>query len=194
MELKYTSFIDEVWSKFPALAKRDPTDDSDLMSWSLDDFINAGYTNFKTGRKPLYRLSVMLEKYAMKNSAPLLATFETESLYKYVEDRYIEILKHLPKTWIVGNFNNPFLAQNLPETAEVISCVGTNISDMWMVITKGQHGAFGLVAEDIGDDRFRGFFSISPMVIGKAVQTINETLRTGIDLSKDEWTPKNGSY
>ena len=65
MELKCTSFIDEVWSKFPALAKRDPTDDSDLMSWSLEDYINAGYTNFKTGRKSLYRLSFMLEKYAM---------------------------------------------------------------------------------------------------------------------------------
>lgn len=194
MELKYSSFIDEVWSKFPALTKREPTDDSDLMNWSLDDYINAGYTNFKTGRKPLYRLSFMLEKYAMKNSTPLLATFESESLYKYVKDRYVEILKNVPKTWIVGNFNNPFLAQNLPDTVEVISCVGTNISDMWMVITKGEHGAFGLVAEDIGDGRFRGFFSISPMVIGKAVQTINETLRVNIDLSKNEWTSKHGSY
>ena len=47
----------------------------------------------------------MLEKYAMKNSTPLLATFESESLYKYVEDRYVEVLKNVPKTWIVGNFN-----------------------------------------------------------------------------------------
>ncbi len=100
----------------------------------------------------------MLEKYAMKNGTPLLATFESESLYKYVEDRYIEMLKAIPKAWIIGNFNNPFLAQSLPETTEVLSCVGTNISDMWMVITRGQHGAFGLVAEDIGDGKFRGFF------------------------------------
>ena len=194
MELKYTSFLDEVWSKFPGLSKRDPTDESDLMSWSLEDYINAGYVNFKTGRKPLYRLSFMLEKYAMKNSSPLLATFETESLFKYVEDRYMEILKKVPKTWIVGSFNNPFLAQNLPETAEVISCVGTSISDMWMVITKGEHGSFGLVAEDIADGRFRGFFSISPMVVGRAVQTINEILKSSIDLSKKEWDSKQGGY
>ena len=194
MELKYKSFMDEVWSKFPPLAKRAPTDESDMMVWSLHDYINAGYVNFRTGRKPLYRLSVMLEKYAMKNGTPLLATFESESLYKYVEDRYVEVLKSVPKTWIVGNFNNPFLAQNLPETVEVISCVGTNISDMWIVVTKGEHGAFGLVAEDIGDGVFRGFFSISPMVVGKAIEIINDTLRVKIDLSKKEWTSKPGSY
>ena len=194
MELKYKSFMDEVWSKFPPLAKRAPIDESDMMVWSLDDYINAGYVNFKTGRKSLYRLSVMLEKYAMKNSTPLLATFESESLYKYVEDRYVEVLKNVPKTWIVGNFNNPFLAQNLPKTVEVISCVDTNISDMWITVTKGEHGAFGLVAEDIGDGVFRGFFSISPMVVGKAIETINETLRVKIDLSKKEWTSKHGGY
>lgn len=76
----------------------------------------------------------------------------------------------------------------------MISCVGTNISDMWIVVTKGEHGAFGLVAEDIGDGLFRGFFSISPMVVGKAVETINETLRVKIVLSKKEWTSKHGGY
>ena len=164
------------------------------MKWSMDDYIKAGYLNFKTGRKPLYRLSVMLEKHATQHKAPLLATFESESLFKYVEDRYTEILKRIPKAWIVDNFNNPFLAQSLPETVEVISCVGTNISDMWIVVTKGKLGVFGLVAEDIGDGRFRGFFSISPMVVGKAVETICDTLRVKIDFSKKEWTSHQGGY
>ena len=110
--------------------------------------------------------------------------FENESLYKYVEDRYIEILKKVPRAWIIGNFNNPFLAQNLPNTVEVISCVGTNISDMWIVITKRSTGVFGLVAEDVGDNNFRGFFSISPMVIRKTIENICTTLKVDIGLAK----------
>jgi len=39
-----------------------------------------------------------------------------------------------------------------------------------------------LIAEDIGDRMYRGFFSISPVVIGKVIQTINEALRINIDL------------
>ena len=47
---------------------------------------------------------------------------------------------------------------------------------MWIVVTRGPEGPFGLVAEDIGDRMYRGFFSISPVVIGKAIQTINARL------------------
>lgn len=184
MSQKYTSFIDEVWSSYPALSKREFTDDSELKSWSLGQYISAGYINFRTDRKTLYKLSMMLENFAVKNNAPLLATFENESLYKYVEDRYIEILKKVPRAWIIGNFNNPFLAQNLPNTVEVISCVGTNISDMWIVITKRSTGVFGLVAEDVGDNNFRGFFSISPMVIRKTIENICTTLKVDIEFSK----------
>ena len=68
------------------------------------------------------------------------------------------------------------------QTTEVVSCDGTNISDMWIVVTKGPEGPFGLVAEDIGDRMYRGFFSISPIVIRKAIQTINKALRINIDL------------
>lgn len=184
MSEKYTSFIDEVWSSYPALSKRDFTDESELKSWSLEQYIAAGYINFRTDRKTLYKLSMMLENFAVKNKVPLLATFENESLYKYVEDRYMEILKKVPRAWIIGNFNNPFLAQNLPNTVEVISCVGTNISDMWIVITKRSTGVFGLVAEDVGDNNFRGFFSISPMVIRKTIENICTTLKVDIELSK----------
>ena len=95
-------------------------------------------------------------------------------------------LKKVPKAWIIGNFNNSLLAPQPPKTTEVVSCDGTNISDMWIVVTRGPEGPFGLVAEDMGDRMYRGFFSISPLVIGKAIETINEALRINIDMSKKE--------
>ena len=187
MKYRYQSFMDEIWSQFSGLSDRELTDLTDHnILWSLDDYVNAGYVNFKTGTKELYRLSILLENYAVKHNAPLLATFETEKRYKYVEDRYVEILKKVPKAWIIGDFKNSLLAPQPPKTTEVVSCDGTNISDMWIVVTNGPEGPFGLVAEDIGDRMYRGFFSISPIVIGKAIQTINEALRIKIDLSKKE--------
>jgi hypothetical protein len=179
--------MDEIWSQFPGLSDQEVTDLTDHnILWSLDEYVKAGYVNFKTGTKELYRLSILLENYAVKNNQPLLATFETEKRYKYVEDRYVEILKKVPKAWIIGNFNNSLLAPQPPKTTEVVSCDGTNISDMWIVVTTGPEGPFGLVAEDIGDRMYRGFFSISPVVIGKAIQTINRALRINIDMSKKE--------
>jgi len=179
--------MDEIWSQFPGLSDQEVTDLTDHnILWSLDEYVKAGYVNFKTGTKELYRLSILLENYAVKNNQPLLATFETEKRYKYVENRYVEILKKVPKAWIIGNFNNSLLAPQPPKTTEVVSCDGTNISDMWIVVTTGPEGPFGLVAEDIGDRMYRGFFSISPVVIGKAIQTINRALRINIDMSKKE--------
>jgi len=187
MQYRYQSFMDEIWSQFPGLSDQEVTDLTDHnILWSLDEYVKAGYVNFKTGTKGLYRLSILLENYAVKNNQPLLATFETEKRYKYVEDRYVEILKKVPKAWIIGNFNNSLLAPQPPKTTEVVSCDGTNISDMWIVVTTGPEGPFGLVAEDIGDRMYRGFFSISPVVIGKAIQTINRALRINIDMSKKE--------
>lgn len=185
MKSSYQSFIDEIWNQFPKLSDQELTDLTDHnILWSLDDYIKAGYVNFKTGPKELYRLSILLENYAVKHNQPLLATFETEKRYKYVEDRYVEILKKVPKAWIIGDFKNSFLAPLPPKTTEVVSCDGTNISDMWMVVTRGPEGPFGLVAENIGDRKYRGFFSISPIVIGKTIQTINKALRINIDISK----------
>ena len=187
MQYKYQSFMDEIWSQFSGLSDTELTDLTDHnILWSLSDYIKAGYVNFKTGTKELYRLSILLENYAVKHNEPLLATFETEKRYKYVEDRYGEILNKVPKAWIIRDFKNSFLAPNPPQTVKVVSCDGTNISDMWIVVTNGPDGPFGLVAEDIGDRMYRGFFSISPIVIGKAIQTINEALRIKIDLSKKE--------
>ena len=181
MGQSYNSFLAEVYSEFPALANAKQTDVTDYnILWTLEEWMNAGHVRYTTSRKKLYRISILIENYAVKHNAPLLATFETEKRFKYVEDRYIEILKKIPKAWIIGNFNNPFLQPQPPKGAEVISCDGTNISDMWIVVTKGPNGPFGLVAEDMGDGQFSGFFSISTQVIQKAVNIINQNLRSQI--------------
>jgi len=184
MSQSYNSFLAEIYSEFTALADAKPTDVTDHnILWTLEEWMDAGHVRFTTSRKELYRISILLENYALKNNSPLLATFETEKRFKYVEDRYIEILKKIPKAWIVGNFNNPFLQPQPPKAAEVISCDGTNISDMWIVVTKGPNGPFGLVAEEMGEGQFSGFFSISPQVIQKAINIINKDLRSQINFA-----------
>ena len=138
MKDTYQSFMDEIWSQFPGLSDRVLTDLTDHnVFWSLDDYVKAGHVNFKTGTKELYWLSILLENYAVKHNSSLLATFEVEKRYKYVEDRYAEILNKIPKAWIIGDFKNSFLAPQLPQTVEVVSCDGTNISDMWIAVTSG---------------------------------------------------------
>ncbi len=183
MNQVYESFMDEIWNQFAGLEETKLTDLTDHnILWTLTEYINAGYVNFKEGRKELYRLSILLENYAVKHNAPLLATFETGERYKYVEDRYTEILEKVPKAWIIGNFNNPLLAPQPPEPTEVISCDGTNISPMWIVVTRGPDGPFGLVAEEIGDNEYRGFFSYSPKVISKVIENIENKLKTKIEI------------
>ena len=185
MSLRYKSFVEDVWSNHPGLRDLKATDITNYnYFWTLQQHIDAGYLNFEAGRKHLYRLSVLIENYAVRHNTPLLATFETEKRYKYVGDRYRELLDQLPKAWIIGDFKNSYLAPNPPPTAEVISCDGTNIANMWIVLARGENGPFGLVAENIGEGMFRGFFSISPTVIGTVVQNISEQLKTPIDFSK----------
>ena len=92
----FVSFLDDIWEKFPTFAEKENTDlTNHNLLWSLDEYRKANYVNFKTGKKELYRLSILLENYAEKHYTPLLATFETEARYKYVEKRYLEILKSL---------------------------------------------------------------------------------------------------
>ena len=55
---------------------------------------------------------------------------------------------------------------------------------MWIVVTKGPNGPFGLVAEDIGNDKFRGFFSVDSKIIEKVIKIINDTMRIEINFSK----------
>ena len=183
MSQQYGSFLKEIWANFSGLedVKLSDLTDHNLL-WTLEEYINAGYVNFESGRKELYRLSILLENYAVKSNAPLLAAFETDKRYKYVKDRYTEILQKIPKAWIIGNFNNPSLAPQPPKSADVISCDGTNISDMWIVVTRGPKGPFGLVAENIGEGQYRGFFSYSPSIIRNVIESINQKLKIKIEI------------
>jgi hypothetical protein len=182
MSNHYVNFIDDIWNKFPKFAEVKNTDLTDHnILWTLEEYQKANYVNFETGKKELYRLSILLENYAVKHNTPLLATFETEARYKYVEDRYKEILTKISKAWIIGNFNNPDLVVH-PASAEIVSCDGTNISPMWIVITKGENGPFGLVAEDMGDGQYRGFFTTNLDIMSSVIENINEQLRIKIEI------------
>ena len=98
MNEHFVSFIDDIWNIFPTfkeIKNADLTDHNVL--WELDEYREANYVNFKTGKKELYRLSILIENYAVKHNTPLLVTFETESRYKYVEERYREILEKISR-------------------------------------------------------------------------------------------------
>ena len=184
---QYKSFIEELKIQCPELPKdnlKDVTINSGLST--LEDFTKAEFVNFEAKREDLYRLSMDIEAYAVKNYVPLLATFETEKLYKYVQKRYTDILKKIPHAWVIGGFDDPFLIppDSVPGTAEILSCVGTNIETMWIVVTRGPNGPFGLVVEDLGDDKFRGFFSMDSKIIEKVIKMINDIMRIEINFSK----------
>jgi hypothetical protein len=185
---QYKSFIEELKIQCPELPKdnlKDVTINSGLST--LEDFTKAEFINFEAKREDLYRLSMDIEAYAVKNYVPLLAIFQTEALYKYVQKRYTDILKKIPRSWIIGGFDDPFFIppSSVPATAEILTCVGTNIETMWIVVTRGPNGPLGLVAEDIGEDKFRGFFSIESKIIQKVIKKINETMHIEINFSKE---------
>ena len=187
MTTEYESFIEELKIQCPELPKDDPKDVTNNSGLStLEEFTKAKFVNFEAKREDLYRLSMDIEAYAVKNYAPLLATFETEALYKYVQKLYTEILEKIPHAWIVGGFDDPFLIppDSVPATAEILSCLDTNIEKMWIVVTKGPNGPFGLVAEDQGNGKFRGFFTIDSKIIEKVIKIINNTMRIEINFSK----------
>ena len=186
-------FLDSIFQDFPYLQREELKDITDKNTFAtLDDYIKAKVVSFDNVKRPdLYRLSQLIEDHAQRAYQPLVATFEAEHLYKYVEKHYIEILKNIPKTWIIGGFDNPFFAPDTPpDKAEVLTCAGTNLQNMWIVISKGTDGLFGLVAEDIGGiekgDHFRGFFTSKGEVIQKVTDKINQTMMTHIDFFKTE--------
>ncbi len=122
--------MEELKIQCPELPKdnlKDVTNDSGLST--LEDFTKVEFVNFEAKREDLYRLSMDIEAYAVKNYVPLLATFETEALYKYVQKRYTDILKKIPHAWVIGGFDDPFLIppDSVPATAEILSCLDTNI-------------------------------------------------------------------
>ncbi len=183
-----SKFLDPILSEFPDLQKQalvDITDDNKFKT--LDDYNKEDLINFdNVKRLDLYKLSMLIEKHAQNANEPLIAVFETEHLYKYVEKRYIKILEKVPKAWIIGGFDNPFFApQTPPEKAEILTCAGTNLQDTWIVISRGPDGLFGLVAEDINGvekgDHFRGVYTTRSNVIEKVIQEINKSMMTNID-------------
>ena len=140
MFLNNGSLVETVLAKFPEKKKIPDQGDDIFSNWNFQDFQDSGYLNFRADRADLFALSIMVENYASKHKTPLLASFETDNRWKFVEDRYVKLMKKLPRVWVIGNFNNPHLAQNLPETAQVISCVGTEITNVWAVVTRGPDG------------------------------------------------------
>ena len=121
MGLTNDSLLDTVFEKFPE--KKDVTEQGDeiFVNWNFQDFQDGGYLNFKADRSDLFALSIMIENYASKHTSPLLASFETDKRYEFVKDRYLKLMKKLPRTWIIGNFNNPHLAQEMPDSCVAVS-------------------------------------------------------------------------
>ena len=194
MTLINDSLIETVFTKFEKF-RSIPDEGEDIFThWNFQDFQDKQYLNFTVDTSDLYALSIMIENYAVKHRAPLLAAFEEEGRFKYVEDRYVKIMRKVPKTWVIGNFNNPFLAQNLPQSVSVVSCIGTPLKTVWAVITRNSNGPIGLVAEEIGDKKFRGFFSTKSEIVKHAVDVMGDVLVTEFDLMKDEYGFEKGGY
>ena len=172
----YGGFVGLVWDEFPQLAEWHSFDDSTLPKWNLDKFVEAGYHNFSAGRKPLYHLSTLIEKYAQENSQPLLATFEKIARYKFVERRYQKMIEQIPKIWVVADYGSTKLST--PQKIEIVNCRNTNLENVWSVITRGPYGPFGLIAEEFEDGTFRGFFTLNPNVCRYALKIMGKTLGT----------------
>jgi len=194
MGLINDSLVETVFNKFPE--KKDiPKQGEDIFTrWNFQDFQDGGYLNFTADRSDLFALSIMIENYASKHNSPLLASFESEKRYEFVKDRYMKMMKRLPRTWIIGDFNNPHLAQTLPETVQVLSCVGTPLATVWAVVTRGPDGPIGLIAEEYGIGKFRGFFSVLPDILQEALDAMGDVLVTTFDFNKKEYEFTKGGY
>ena len=194
MGLINDSLVETVFNKFPE--KKDiPKQGEDIFTrWNFQDFQDGGYLNFTADRSDLFALSIIIENYASKHNSPLLASFESEKRYDFVKDRYMKMMKRLPRTWIIGDFNNPHLAQTLPETVQVLSCVGTPLATVWAVVTRGPDGPIGLIAEEYGIGKFRGFFSVLPDILQVALDAMGDVLVTTFDFNKKEYEFTKGGY
>ena len=61
-------------------------------------------------------------------------------------------------------------------------------------MTKGPDGPIGLIAEEYGVGKFRGFFSTQPDVVQAAVDAMGEILVTTFDFNKKEYEFAKGGY
>ncbi len=183
METDYTGFVAGVWEEFPQLAEWHNIDNSLLPMWDLDKFIEAGYHNFISERKQLYHLSKLIEEYAQGNDQPLLATFEKMARFEFVKKRYQEMMKTIPKIWIVADWDESTDVSNqMPANAEFFNCHNTNLEKVWSVITRGPYGPFGLIAEEYEDGKFRGFFTLNPHICRHALKVMGDTLGTKVTI------------
>ena len=179
MESPYAGFVGNVWEEFPQLAEWHNLDNSILPMWNLDQFVEAGYHNFLAERKPLYNLSKLIEKYAQDNHQPLLATFEKIARFAFVKKRYQEMVKDIPKIWVVADFDKQTIPNDeLSPNSKFLSCQGTDLENVWTVITRGPYGPFGLIAEELEDGKFRGFFTLNPNVCRHVLKVMGKTLGT----------------
>jgi len=176
MKSPYTGFVGQVWEEFPQLSEWHNLDNDKLPIWKLEKFIDAGYHNFVAERKPLYHLSKLVEQYAKENNQPLLSTFEKIAKYKFVENRYQDMIKQIPKIWIVADFGR--IGIKTPLNIELLNCRDTNLANVWSVITRGPYGPFGLIAEEFEDGKFRGFFTLNPNVTRHVLDVMGKTLGT----------------
>ena len=97
MVLTNDSLIDTVFEKFPEKNDVAQQGDEIFVNWNFQDFQDSGYLNFKADRSDLFALSIMIENYASKHTAPLLASFETDKRYEFVKDRYLKLMKKTSK-------------------------------------------------------------------------------------------------
>ena len=180
MESPYTDFVGKIWEEFPQLAEWHNIDNTALPMWKLDQFVEAGYHNFSAERKPLYHLSKLIENYAQENNEPLLATFEKIARYKFVEKRYQEMIKKIPKIWVVADYGKTEITT--PPKIEIFNCRDTDLANLWSVITRGPYGPFGLIAEEFEDGKFRGFFTLNQNVCRYALKIMGKTLDTKLTI------------
>ena len=179
MDSQYEGFVGRVWEEFPQLAEWHNLDPAKLPMWKFEKFIEVGYHNFLAERKPLYNLSKMIEKYAQDNGEPLLATFEKISRFAFVKKRYQEMMKNIPKIWIVADLDKSIDAtKQMPSNGEFFNCHNTELVNVWTVITRGPYGPFGLIAEEYDDGKFRGFFTLNPNVCRYALKLMGSDLGT----------------
>ena len=95
MGLTNDSLIETVFEKHPEKEMLPEQGDEIFVNWNFQDFQDGGYLNFKADRSDLFALSIMIENYASKHTAPLLASFETDKRYEFVKDRYLKLMKKL---------------------------------------------------------------------------------------------------
>ncbi|MDH3277007.1 MAG: hypothetical protein OEM21_02795 [Nitrosopumilus sp.] len=176
MNSPYSGFVGQVWDEFPQLAEWHNLDNTKLPMWNLDKFVEAGYHNFLAERKPLYNLSKLIEKYAVQNSEPILASFEEIARYKFVESRYQKMIEKIPKIWVIADFGKAELKTS--SKIQLHDCKNTDLVNVWTVITRGPYGPFGLIAEEIGEGNFRGFFTLNSNVCRYALKIMGNLLGT----------------